>query len=108
MQVVKRSVAIDPVLDRVIRGTWEGLVDAGYDVSYSTVLNFLLTLAVLQTAKHGIDEDIAQTLKELLETSPTVLELDIVDAELKLKDIAVKALLQSTEEEAEEQSTENQ
>jgi len=51
--IVKKTIAIHPILDKYVRRTWALLVEAGYDATYSLALNFMLLGAVLEATKEG-------------------------------------------------------
>ena len=42
MTVVKKSVALHPVIDSAVRKLWAMLIEKGYDATYSTALNALI------------------------------------------------------------------
>lgn len=57
-RVIKKTVAIQPVIDGYIRKIWAMLIDEGYDATYSTALNFMLLLSIVQvTGNEGLSEE---------------------------------------------------
>jgi len=51
--VVKKTVAIHPVIDRYVRRVWALLVESGYNAKYSTAVNFILLGGILEALKDG-------------------------------------------------------
>ena len=49
-RVIKKTVALHPIMDSYVRKTWAMLIDEGYDATYSSALNFMLLLAVVQAS----------------------------------------------------------
>jgi hypothetical protein len=49
-KVVKKTVALNPIMDNYVRKTWAMLIDEGCDATYSTALNFMLLIAVVQAS----------------------------------------------------------
>ena len=49
-KVVKKTVALNPIIDSYVRKTWAMLIDEGYDATYSTALNFMLLLSIVQAS----------------------------------------------------------
>lgn len=44
--MVKKTVAVHPLMDQYIRQTWSMLIEEGHDATYSTALNFILLGAI--------------------------------------------------------------
>ncbi len=49
-KVVKKTVALHPIMDIYVRKTWAMLIEEGYDATYSTALNFMLLLSIVQAS----------------------------------------------------------
>jgi siroheme synthase (precorrin-2 oxidase/ferrochelatase) len=81
MPVVKKTVALHPIMDRYIRRTWALLIEAGYDATYSTALNFILLGAVLEAIKEGgwSDETRRMLWDSFMEDRKTIEELNLED-----------------------------
>lgn len=85
MPVVKKSVAIHPLIDRFIRKTWALTIDQGYDSSYSTAINFILLGGILEAVKkEGWSEETRNLVWSFLEDKKTV---DEINLEEQLKNV---------------------
>jgi hypothetical protein len=85
MPVIKRTVAIHPEIDRLIRRAWATLIEKGYDVSYSTTLHFMLLAGICSMLKEdGLSEEEALKYIEGFMSGEKVKELDREDAIIKL------------------------
>lgn len=47
-KVVKKTVALNPIMDLYVRKTWAMMIEEGYDATYSTALNFMLLISIVQ------------------------------------------------------------
>lgn len=80
MPVVKRSVAIHPLIDAFVRKTWALLIEQGYDATYSTALNFMLLGAIFETTKKGgWSEETRRLLYNFLEDRESIEEINKED-----------------------------
>lgn len=52
-KVIKKTVVIHPIMDSYIRKTWSLQVEAGYDATYSSALNMMLLIAIMESGKKG-------------------------------------------------------
>ena len=86
--VVKKTVAIHPILDRYVRRTWALLVEAGYDATYSLALNFMLLGAVLEAIKEGgwSEETREMVWDSFLKDRKAIEELNLEDMLANLKE----------------------
>jgi hypothetical protein len=88
MGVVKKTVAIHPVIDKFIRKTWAILIENGYDATYSTALNFMLLIAIMEAIKGGsLSEETINIVWDFLKDEKTIEELNLTD---QLSNIAEK------------------
>jgi hypothetical protein len=46
--VIRKTIAIHPIMDSYIRKTWALLIEEGYDEGYSTALNFMLLATIME------------------------------------------------------------
>jgi len=90
MTVVKKTVAIHPILDQYIRDMWAILIQSGYDASYSTALNYMLLEHIRSVAEHGIEKDVAKDLDSFLDDEETIEELDLEEYASKADDLLSK------------------
>jgi len=57
-KVIKKTVALNPIIDVYVRKTWAMLIEEGYDATYSTALNFMLLLSIVQASgSDGLSEE---------------------------------------------------
>jgi hypothetical protein len=87
MPIVRKTVAIHPVVDSYIRKTWSMLVEAGYDAAYSTALNFMLLGAIFEAVKEGgWSQKTRELVWSFLEDEKTISELNLEDQLAKIAD----------------------
>jgi len=87
MPVVKKTVAIHPIMDSYIRKTWSILIENGYDATYSTALNFLLLGAILEATKEeGWSEQTRKFVWDFMEDEKTINELNLEDQLAKISE----------------------
>jgi len=90
-RVIKKTVAIQPVIDAYIRKIWSMLIDEGYDANYSTALNFMLLLAIVQvTGDRGISEETKRIVWAYIGNRSLINALDLGEDISKLKEIWIK------------------
>ena len=90
MTVVKKTIAIHPVMDKYIRDVWAFLIQAGYDASYSTALNYMLLEHMRSVAEHGIEKDVADELNSFLDDEKTIEELNFEEYVNKANELLSK------------------
>lgn len=77
-KVVKKTVAIHPIMDGYIRKTWAMLVEAGYDATYSSALNFMLLATIMETTKEGgLSDETRDTIWKFAGDQATITELNL-------------------------------
>ena len=87
MPIVRKTVAIHPVVDSYIRKIWSMLVEAGYDATYSTALNFMLLGAIFEAVKEGgWSQKTRELVWSFLEDEKTISELNLEDQLAKIAD----------------------
>ncbi|RLG90423.1 MAG: hypothetical protein DRO36_06120 [Candidatus Hecatellales archaeon] len=81
MPVIKKTVAIHPIMDSYIRKIWSLLVESGYDATYSTALNFMLLGAIFEATqkKEGWSEETRRLVWSFMEDEETIKELNLED-----------------------------
>lgn len=90
MTVVKKTVAINPIIDDYVRKTWAILIEEGYDASYSTALNYMLLCQILIVADKGIPQKIRNELNSFLIDESSIDELNIEDFSQKIDELVEK------------------
>jgi hypothetical protein len=81
MPVVKKTVALHPIMDSAVRRLWAVLIEKGYDATYSTCLNALILggwLGPTYMKKGGEEWDkFFATFNDFLQDEETVKEIDL-------------------------------
>ena len=90
MTVVKKTVAIHPIMDKYIRDMWSMLIKAGYDATYSTALNFMLLESICSVAEHGTEKDVSTELNLFLADETTINELNLQEYVNKVEEFLPK------------------
>ena len=98
MTVVKKTVAIHPVLDKCVRETWAALIKAGYDATYSTALNFMLLIAIMEAMTRGWSRETIQFLKSFLKGEKTIEELGLIEQLSKAVEYMMKMIEKTKKE----------
>ncbi len=87
-RVIKKTIAIQPVIDGYVRKIWAMLIDEGYDATYSTALNFMLLLAVVQvTGNEGMSEETKQIIWAYASNHSLINALDLEEDVSKLREL---------------------
>jgi len=76
MTVVKKTVALDPIIDRYVRMLQAVLIEKGYGVSYSATLNYMLLYSALDLAHREIHPKVARLQDEFLSGRKTIGEIE--------------------------------
>lgn len=85
--VVKKTVALHPIMDKYVRLTWAILIQDGYDATYSTALNWMLLAAVGEAVqKRGLSRETREWLDSFLKDHDTLNKLNIQDRLVHLRE----------------------
>lgn len=79
MVVVKKTVAINPIIDSYIREMWAMLIKQGLDASYSTALNYMLLEHISDVADRGVGKDARENLESFLKDQESIRDLNLED-----------------------------
>jgi len=81
MPIIKKTVAIHPVVDRYIRLTWSRLIQDGNDATYSTAMNWMLLAIIWEMAigKRELAKKTRETLDKFLTDPTAAAELNAED-----------------------------
>jgi len=81
MPVIKKTLAIHPIMDQYVRKTWAMLVDGGCDATYSTAVNFMLLATILEASGqlNGLSEKTRVLIWGFARDQETVGELNLQD-----------------------------
>jgi hypothetical protein len=86
-KVVKKTLAIHPIMDKFIRMTWSILVEAGYDATYSSALNMMLLIAIIETKREGgFSNETLDTIWNFAQDQATIDELNLQEHLAKLRE----------------------
>lgn len=79
MPIVKKTIAIHPIMDQYVRKTWAMLVDGGCDATYSTAVNFMLLATILEASGQttGLSERTRELIWGFARDQETVGELNL-------------------------------
>jgi len=72
MSVVKKTVALHPIMDRYVRKLQAILVDNGYNASYSTALNYMVLYQVFDVAYGKNPRKVRELLARFLNDPKTI------------------------------------
>lgn len=87
-RVIKKTVAIHPIMDNYVRKTWAMLIDEGYDATYSTALNFMLLLAIVQASgSDGLSAETKDLIWAFAKNRELINALNLEDNISKLKEM---------------------
>lgn len=88
VEMVKKTVAIHPLMDKYIRQTWSILIEEGHDATYSTALNFMLLAAIGETVKgKGLSKATRRNIWSFVEDEAIVRALNLEDHLTQLKQL---------------------
>lgn len=88
VEMVKKTVAIHPLMDKYVRQTWSILIEDGYDATYSTALNFMLLAAIGEaTSGKGWSKTTRQNVWSFVEDEATMRALSLEDHLASLKQL---------------------
>jgi hypothetical protein len=80
MGVIKKTVAIHPIVDTFIRKTWAMLIENGFDATYSTALNFILLGVIIEvTKKEGWSREAREVVWKSLKDEKIIKEFNITE-----------------------------
>jgi hypothetical protein len=79
MPVVRKTVAIHPLIDSCIRKVWAKFIEAGCDATYSTILNLMLLGCIYEVLQRGWSEETIKLLSSFLKDEEVLKELNLQD-----------------------------
>ena len=93
MTVIRKTVALHQVMDQCVRKLWARLIEEGKDASYSTALNALILIAIMELGKpEGLSEETLKTLISFLNDQKTIESLNVQDFVANLETKLIKSL----------------
>jgi len=85
--IIKKTVVIHPIMDDYIRKTWAMLIEEGYDATYSSALNMMLLMAIMETTKEGgLSDETRDTIWKFAEDQATIGKLNLQEHLAKLRE----------------------
>ena len=94
MAAVKKSVAIHPILDKIVRRFWASLITAGYDANYSTVLNMLSFAGAWALIQLSENDELWKLIKSFLQDTKILEDLKLAEFETEIMNIISKRLIE--------------
>lgn len=88
MPVVKKTVALDPIMDGYVRKLLVILIEKGYNVTYSTALNYMIL-------EHGLDVGIRKMHPKVMKILQSFLNDRKTIKRLQKEDLLTEYLEQS-------------
>ncbi|MEE8470288.1 MAG: hypothetical protein V3S51_03055 [Dehalococcoidia bacterium] len=87
-KVIKKTVALHPIMDNYVRKTWAMLIDEGHDATYSSALNFMLLLAIVQASERdGLSDETKDVIWAFAQNRELINALHLEDDVSKLKEM---------------------
>ena len=88
VEMVKKTVAIHPLMDKYVRQTWSMLIEEGHDATYSTALNFMLLAAIGEAIKNkGWSKTTRRNVWSFVEDEATIRALNLEDHLAQLRQL---------------------
>ena len=75
MPVVKKTVALHPIMDSYVRRLQAILVEKGYNATYSTALNYMLLYNIFDVQHRKIHPKVAELLQSFLDDRKTIKQI---------------------------------
>jgi len=79
MPVVKKTVAIHPIMDHYVRKLQAILVDKGWNATYSTVLNYMILYHVLDVSNRKQNPKVVKILQDFLNDRESIEQIQTED-----------------------------
>jgi hypothetical protein len=77
--VVKKTIALHPIMDRYVRLTEKTLREKGYDPTYSTAVNFMLLYIIFDLQYRKVQPKVAKMLSDFLNDRESVNQISRKD-----------------------------
>jgi hypothetical protein len=79
MPVVKRTVALHPIMESYVRKLQSIMIDKGWNATYSTALNWMILYSALDVAERRIHPKVGEILHNFLEDRKTIKQIQRED-----------------------------
>ena len=84
-------MAIHPLMDKYVRKQWTVLIEAGYNATYSSALNFMLLVAIQEAIKEGgLSKTTRDVVWNFVDDESTINELNLEDHLISLEDAVTR------------------
>jgi hypothetical protein len=90
MAVLKKTVAINEIIDPYIRKLWSELIEEGYDASYSTALNLMVLGHIINVTEKKLSGIAKDELLSFLNNETYLLNLNVEDYAREINDLFYK------------------
>ncbi len=83
---IRKTVALHPAMDQLLRRTWAIMIEDGLDATYSTAMNYLLLAAFTEIGSEtGPSRDALSALGDFMADRETIDRLNLQDHVFSLK-----------------------
>lgn len=79
MPVVKKTVALHPIMDSYVRKLQAILVEKGYNATYSTALNYMVLYNVFDVQHRKMNPKVVERLRSFLNDRKTIKQIQRED-----------------------------
>ena len=86
-KIIKKTIVIHPIMDDYVRKTWAMLIEDGYDATYSSALNLMLLVAIMEAKdERGLTDKTKAAIWDFAADQATIGELNLQEHLAKLRD----------------------
>jgi len=79
MPVIKKTVALHPIMDNYVRTLQAILIQKGWNATYSTALNYMVLYNVMDVSSRKMHPKVVKTLRDFLYDRRTIREIQSQD-----------------------------
>lgn len=79
MPVVKKTVALHPIMDNYVRTLQTILIQKGWNATYSTALNYMVLYNVMDVSSRKMHPKVLKVLRDFLHDRRTIREIQRQD-----------------------------
>ena len=90
MTVLKKTVAINHIIDPYVRKLWSILIQEGYDASYSTALNLMILGHIINVDERRLSGTTKDELLSFLENEKYLVDLKMDEYAREIGDMFYK------------------
>ncbi len=94
MTVVKKTVALHPIMDNYVRLLQSILIQKGHNATYSTALNSMILYQVMDVSNRKMHADVVKIINAFLNDDETIGEISAEDARQEYMERVSKQLME--------------